>query len=142
MARVKNVERAVAPGPTKTATPKEYVLTDADWKRVIAEKWLCEFDEGRDYRLISTLKVVNHNTAGEPCYVPTVSNGAWPSCRPLNKPGVMQPYFGQGVPVDGDARVLCKCANGNFTSVVYARQLGTWKTYGYDSDIIAYMVMP
>lgn len=113
--------------------PKKYVLTDADWQRVIDEKFLCEFgDDGITYPTTSTLE------ARRSCFVQ--SNGVLSIyCRPLNKPGVMQPYFGQGMPVHASTRVLIKLRSG-LHSVMTAKDV-EWDIDNTVGDVVAFTVL-
>ena len=90
--------------------PKNYVLTDADWQRVIEEGYLCEF--GTYYGGFPALGclVKRDDSTGE--YWLAGCKAPWENCRLLNKPGVMQPYFGQGMPVHASTRVMVKFQDG------------------------------
>jgi hypothetical protein len=113
--------------------PKKYVLTDADWQRVIDEKFLCEFgDDGITYPTTSTLE------ARRRCFVQS-NGGLSIYCRPLNKPGVMQPYFGQGMPVHASTRVLIKLRSG-LHSVMTAKDV-EWDIDNTVGDVVAFTVL-
>ena len=124
--------------------PKNYVLTDADWQRVIDEKFLCEFGGSRNKEILAYLRAV------EPSVDPELDGdglqfharsylGYFTVCKPLNKPGVMQPYFGQGMPVSASTRVLIKQRNG-LCSIGKALEQD-WNIMGCSSDIVAFMVL-
>lgn len=117
--------------------PKNYVLTDADWQRVIEEGYLCEF--GTYYGGFPALGclVKRDDSTGE--YWLAGCKAPWENCRLLNKPGVMQPYFGQGMPVSASTRVLIKQRNG-LCSIGKALEQD-WNIMGCSSDIVAFMVL-
>jgi len=143
IAAVRNAVQALAKHSEPTQ-PRDYVLTDADWKRVIAEGWLCEFGvEGTKdapYRICELLGRENDRFIPHyPTKYGPVGPKYW-SCKPLNKPGVMQPYFGQGMPVDRDTAVVVMTRDGEtFQDLAHAFD---FRREGEDSDIIAYMVLP
>jgi hypothetical protein len=114
--------------------PKDYVLTDADWQRVIKEGWLCEFETASGTsRSIGTLEEIR---AGDYCHH---AHGYFTKCRPLNKPGVLQPYFGQGCPVPAGTKVLTKQRRGSHC-IGKALEQG-WDIENNSSDIVAFMVL-
>lgn len=114
--------------------PKDYVLTDADWQRVIKEGWLCEFETASGTsRSIGTLEEVR---AGDYCHH---AHGYFTKCRPLNRPGVLQPYFGQGMPVKAGTKVLMKQRCG-LCSIGKALEQD-WNNINCGSDIVAFMVL-
>lgn len=114
--------------------PEDYVLTDADWQRVIKEGWLCEFETASGTsRSIGTLEEVR---AGDYCHH---AHGYFTKCRPLNRPGVLQPYFGQGCPVPAGTKVLMKQRCG-LCSIGKALEQD-WNNINCGSDIVAFMVL-
>ena len=133
---------------SRLATPdkpkKEYVLTDADWQRVIKEGWLCEFWSSGARTCGVLLEISPHEDCRYGGIPPSECNRDymfWRShCKPLNKPGVMQPYFGQGMPVDGETMVVVQLRDGMLMHCK-AIQL-QWQHGQLKSDIMAYMVVP
>ncbi len=140
----KHTEPKALASPCKCACkpdPKDYVLTDADWKRVIDEKFLCEFRDGSIGPFIGpfigTLECRRNPQSPE--YKRT--SGSWfISCNLLNKPGVMQPYFGQGMPVPASTRVLVKLRDGHHGILRAADAEWNWVKNGH-GDIVAFMVL-
>lgn len=142
--RLIDVERQEAlPQPD----PKDYVLTDADWQRVIAERWLCEFGvagSAMPYR-IGELQKLDYMVGWRvyPTY-PNQDVGPWYSkheCRLLQRAGVMQPYFGQGMTVAPNTKVLVKLRTGTHT-IGKAREVDwTWDARNNAGDIVAFMVL-
>lgn len=112
--QIDNMHTRITDLARKTEAPKkEYVLTDADWQRVVAERHLCSFENAdRTAKKIDILKEYDKNGSG--VNFCTSSGGWYTHCAPLNKPGVMQPYFGQGMPVSGETRVLVKLEDGSY----------------------------
>ncbi len=139
--RLIEVERA-APAAPAAPKPKEYVLTESDWQRVIDEKWLCEFQfhsfDDPNNQVVGVLKAKKCM----PSPFQQERGAHYPMCRPLNKPGVMQPYFGQGCPVSDGTKVHVMFRRGN-TVLCRASEV-TWVNPWNVSqgDIVAYMVIP
>lgn len=141
------ISKLKSAAPTTTTEPKppvpqEYVLTDADWQRVIDEKWLCEFD-GEFGSYIDTL--VKFRLGGlRDFFAGKQHSGCYAAhCRPLNRPGVMQPYFGQGMPVDPSTIVFVKRKNiSGISHCTGQARLFDWGPTGCAGDIVAYMVLP
>ena len=121
--------------------PRDYVLTGTDWQRVADEKFLCEFDyvpipgSPIQYRFMGLLD-----------YQPNVRNpyrcigGAnYNQCRPLNIIGVMQPYFGQGMPIKSSTKVMIKTRS----NICQLGKAGTfdWDVDGGRGDIISFVVL-
>lgn len=114
--------------------PEDYVLTDADWQRVIKEGWLCEFETASGTsRSIGTLEEIR---AGDYCHH---AHGYFTKCRPLNRPGVLQPYFGQGMPVKAGTKVLTKQRRGSHCIGKALEQ--DWDIENNSSDIVAFMIL-
>jgi len=119
--------------------PEDYVLTDADWQRVIKEQWLCEFWDAFEKPQPEVFRFIGELEAKQ-------ANGKflhrwreYNHCRPLNKPGVMQPYFGQGMPVKAGTKVLVKQRNGLYCIGKALEQ--DWNIMGCSSDIVSFMVL-
>lgn len=141
-ARLDVLESTTPPKPTAGSTcptcskpkpkPENYVLTDADWQRVMREGWLCEFETASGTsRSIGTLEEIR---AGDYCHH---AHGYFTKCRPLNRPGVLQPYFNQGMPVKAGTKVLVKQRNG-LCSIGKALEQD-WNNINHGSDIVAFM---
>ncbi len=133
--RLIEVERTTPAAPPK---PKEYQLTDADWQRVIDEKWLCVFTD----RYRSDTNRIGELESKSKDYYKRRNGAVYENCQPLNKPGVMQPYFGQGCPVPASTKVHVMFRRGN--SVLCRASEVTWVNPWNVSqgDIVAYMVVP
>jgi len=120
--------------------PEDYVLTDADWQRVIKEQWLCEFWDAFEkpqpevFRFIGELEAKQANGKFLRRY-----SHHYNHCRPLNKPGVMQPYFGQGMPVKAGTKVLVKQRNGLYCIGKALEQ--DWNIMGCSSDIVSFTIL-
>lgn len=134
--------------PDQPAEPKEYVLTDADWQRVIDEGWLCEFGFGAGdteppYRVCELAR--RSGVLFVPHY-PNRNGTYYHTCRPLNKPGVMQPYFGQGCPVPkGDVVIVLRRGiplECQAMQVEADPEDRCWTQIGSRGDVVAYMVVP
>ena len=114
--------------------PKDYILTDADWQRVIDEKFLvvCNYSDGSG-PTIGTLnkRLINGFITDAGC--------TWPICRLLNKLGVMQPYFGQGMPIKGNTKVMIKIRS-NLCQIGKAHTFD-WDVYDSDGDIISFVIL-
>ena len=100
---------------------KAYVLTDADWRRVIDEKFL--INTGGGY--YSEVGSVPGREYREHYKLP-------------NKPGVLQPYFGQGCPEEPGTRVLVKYRDGKH-GISFVGGVD-WTLRDSSNDIVAYMV--
>jgi len=119
--------------------PEDYVLTDADWQRVIKEQWLCEFTHDGEVKSIASLASVKNIPTGKRFDPLDRGFAFWISCRPLNKPGVMQPYFGQGMPVKAGVKVLVKQRNGLYCIGKALEQ--DWHIMGCSSDIVSFTIL-
>lgn len=125
---------------TTPAKPEDYVLTDADWQRVIKEQWLCEFWDAFEQPQTEVLLFIGQLEAKQ-------ANGMflrkyshhYNRCRPLNKPNVMQPYFGQGMPVKAGTKVLYKQLNG--LHGIDKAMNADWRIQNNPGDIVAFMVL-
>jgi hypothetical protein len=126
--------------PPAKPKPEDYVLTDADWQRVITEGWLCEFwdtfekPQNEMHLFIGQLVAKPANGKFLRKYSPYYSN-----CRPLNKPGVLQPYFGQGMPVKAGTKVLVKQRCGLYSIGKALEQ--DWNNINHRSDIVSFMIL-
>jgi hypothetical protein len=129
-----------APKQDSKPDPKKYMLTDADWQRVIKEQWLCEFWDAFEkpqpevFRFIGELEAKQANGKFLRRY-----SHHYNHCRPLNKPGVMQPYFGQGMPGKAGTKVLVKQRNGLYCIGKALEQ--DWNIMGCSSDIVSFTIL-
>jgi hypothetical protein len=117
--KVNDLRQQLKTSPTLPTVkkPQDYVLTDADWQRVIAEGYLVEVWDTYNHAIVQLSKLEGP-TADRRFGFNALTDDkrmVWfPHCKPLNKPGVLQPYFGQGMPVSAGTRVLVKRADGMY----------------------------
>lgn len=137
-ARVARLELASMFGIEKKAKPEDYVLTDADWQRVIDEGYLCEFGDYYGYGDWTPGRLVRADKSGSAYWSQDCSD-PWEHCRLLSQPGVMQPYFGQGMPVNGGTKVIAKYRDGRY-SLGSAGAIA-WNHLGQFRDIMAFMAL-
>ena len=124
--------------PLSKPKPKDYVLTEADWRRVLMERYLCGF--GWADEKFSHIGFLSSENWSWGIGAFTADNGTkYGTCKVLNMPGVLQPYFGQGCPVPAGTKVLMKQRCG-LCSIGKALEQD-WNNINCGSDIVAFMVL-